>query len=571
MTVAPTISSRGGRSGPRTGYGGTGEVERAAAMRAAIAAGTSSPRIAILGAGAGGLCMAIRLKDAGIDTFSVYEKSTGVGGTWRDNSYPGAACDVPSHLYSFSFASKSDWTRRFAEQPEILAYFESLVDRFDLGPHLRFGTEVTEAHFDDDTGTWTLRTAGAERGSDRTITADVVVSGLGQLNRPNIPAIAGLDTFSGPVFHSARWDHDHDLRGERVGVIGVGASAIQFVPRVAAQARRTTVFQRSSNYVAPKKDRAFSPPARWVFEHVPGAQRAYRDSIYWRLEARFAIMARRSRLGRMMERQFRKQIQPLVSDRLTAQALVPDYPPGCKRILIADDWYPTLLRPDVEVVTTAVDRIEADAVVTADEARYPVDTIVLGTGFHSTEFLSPLKITGRGGRDLNEVWADGARAFLGLSVPGFPNLFMLYGPNTNLGHNSILFMIEQQVGYALRLIEEKVVADLRSVAVRPASADRFDAEVQAAAAETVWAEDCHSWYKTDSGRITNNWTDHTTRYRSRMAVPDLSDWELEPAGAVMDSPDMEVVTAESRSRLQIEGVDEGVQVAPAPGSPHPGQ
>jgi cation diffusion facilitator CzcD-associated flavoprotein CzcO len=533
MAVSETsttgTSDRTMTSGGCTGYGGRGESARAAEARAAIRAGAPSPRIAILGAGAGGLCMAGRLKDAGIDTFTIFEKSDGVGGTWRDNSYPGAACDVPSHLYSFSFAPKTDWSRKFAEQPEILGYFESLVERFDLGPHLRLGTEVTEAHYDDASGTWTLRTAGAEGEPDGTFVADVVVSGLGQLNRPHIPDVPGLDTFEGAVFHSARWDHGHDLRGERVGVIGIGASAIQFVPRVAVQARHTTLFQRSSNYVAPKKDRPFRGWERWLFEHVPAVQRAYRDSIYWRLEARFALMRRKSRLGAYMERAFRKQISPMVSPRLTEAALIPDYPPGCKRILIADDWYPTLLRRDVEVVTLAVERIEPDAVVTADGGRHPVDALVFGTGFRTTEFLAPLNITGRGGRDLNEVWADGARAFLGLSVPGFPNLFMLYGPNTNLGHNSILFMIEQQVGYTLRMIEEKVTAGLRSVAVRPDAADRFDHDVQAAAADTVWAEGCHSWYKTEDGRITNNWTGHTTAYRKRLSAPDLADWELEPA------------------------------------------
>ncbi len=524
MAVASTNSSRM-TSGDRTGYGGSGEQERADAVRRALAGGAPSPRVAILGAGAGGLCMAIRLRQAGIDTFTIYEKSDGVGGTWRDNTYPGAACDVPSHLYSFSFASKNDWTRKFAEQPEILAYFESLVDRYDLGPHLRFGTEVTEAHYDDGAGTWTLQTTGDEP----TVTADVVVSGLGQLNRPYIPPIPGLDSFGGTVFHSARWDHDHDLRGERVGVVGIGASAIQFVPRVAQVARHTVLFQRSSNYVAPKADRPFRPWERWALAHVPGLQRAYRESIYWRLEARFAVMRKRSRLGGFMEQQFRKQLRPLVSERLPEEAVLPDYPPGCKRILIANDWYPTLLRPDVDVVTSGVERVTEDAIVTADGTEHPVDTIIFGTGFRTTEFLSPLKVTGRGGRDLNEVWADGARAYLGLSVPGFPNLFMLYGPNTNLGHNSILFMIEQQVGYALRLVEEKVLRGLRSVDVRPAAADRFDAEVQAAAADTVWAEDCHSWYKTDAGRITNNWTAHTTEYRRRLSHPDLSAWDLEPA------------------------------------------
>lgn len=514
----------------RTGYGGRGERRRAERTRAALAAGTAPPRIAILGAGAAGLCMAIRLRDAGIDTFTIYEKSDGVGGTWRDNTYPDAACDVPSHLYSFSFASKRDWTRRFARQPEILGYFEGLVDRFDLAPHLRLGVEVTEAHYDESEGTWTLRTAAAEGEPDGTVVADVVVSGLGQLNRPFIPDIPGLEAFreaGGTVFHSARWDHDHDLTGERVGVVGIGASAIQFVPPVAAAAGNTTLFQRSSNYVAPRKDRAFTPWERRILEHVPAAQRLYRESIYWRFEARFNMMRRRSRLGRWMQQQFRRQLAPLVSERLTEAALIPDYPVGCKRILISDNWYPTLMRPDVDVVTSHVERIADGCVETADGARHPVDALIFGTGFRTTEFLSPLKITGRGGRDLNEVWADGARAFLGLAVPGFPNLFMLYGPNTNLGHNSILFMIEQQVGYVLRLIEEKVLLGLRSVDVDEGAADRFDDEVQDAATRTVWAEGCHSWYKTADGRVTNNWTAHTTVYRRLLSSPDPDDWVLE--------------------------------------------
>ncbi|HPU38283.1 MAG TPA: NAD(P)/FAD-dependent oxidoreductase [Microthrixaceae bacterium] len=519
----------------RTGFGGSGERERSERTRAAIAAGAPSPRIAIIGAGAAGLCMAIRLRDAGIDSFTIYEKADGVGGTWRDNTYPHAACDVPSHLYSFSFASKADWTRKFARQPEILEYFESLVDRFDLAHHLRFGIEVTEAHYDDAQGSWTLHMSGPDVAGTvvgGTVVADVVVSGLGQLNRPYIPDISGLDDFvdeGGTAFHSARWDHDHDLTGERVGVIGIGASAIQFVPPVAEAAGHTTLFQRSANYVGPRKDRAFSERERWTFTHVPGAQRAYRESIYWRFEARFNAMRAGSRLGAWMQQQFHKGLQPMISDRLSEQALIPDYPIGCKRILIADDWYPTLMRPDVDVVTSGIDRIEDGAVITADGARHPVDTLIFGTGFRSTEFLSPLKITGRSGKDLNDVWANGARAFLGLAVPEFPNLFMLYGPNTNLGHNSILFMIEQQVGYTLRLIEEKVLLRLRSVEVAPVADSRFDAEVQSAAARTVWAEGCHSWYKTADGRITNNWTDHTTVYRRMLSDPDPADWLLERA------------------------------------------
>jgi cation diffusion facilitator CzcD-associated flavoprotein CzcO len=515
-------------SGGVTGAVAEGREERARALRSALDAGVPSPRVAVLGAGAGGLCMAIQLKLAGIDTVTVYEKSDGVGGTWRDNTYPGAACDVPSHLYSFSFASKADWSRRFAPQPEILGYFESLVDAYDLAPHLRFGVEVTDATWSDDDRTWTLGLR--DRDGERTeVTADVVVSGLGQLNRPYVPDIPGLEDFGGSVFHSARWDHDHDLRGERVGVIGIGASAIQFVPEVAKVAREVVLFQRSANYVGPRKDRPYPAWQRRLFERFPAVQRLYRDSIYWRLEARFNVMRRGSRLGRFFQDQFAKQLRPLISDRLSRAALIPDYPPGCKRILIADDWYPTLLRPNVSVVTDGVAKVAPHAVVTEDGTEYPLDTLVFGTGFRTTEFLAPLRVTGRDGLDLNDVWADGAKAFLGLSVPGFPNFFMLYGPNTNLGHNSILFMIEQQVGYVVQLLEEEVTRGVRAADVRPEAAERFDAEVQAAAADTVWAEGCHSWYKTEDGRITNNWTDHTTRYRKRLARPELTDWELLPA------------------------------------------
>lgn len=517
-----------------TGYGGRGERERAAAVRAALAAGAPTPRVAIIGAGAAGLCMAIRLRDAGIDSFTIYEKSDGVGGTWRDNTYPGAACDVPSHLYSFSFASKRDWTRRFAGQPEILGYFESLVDRFDLSGHLRLGTEVTEAHYDDATGTWTLRTATSdgepsEGTSAGTVVADVVVSGLGQLNRPYVPDIPGLDAFvegGGTVFHSARWDHDHDLSEDRVGVVGIGASAIQFVPPVAASAAHTTLFQRSANYVGPRNDREFTPRERWIFENVPGAQKAYRESIYWRFEARFNVMRAGSRLGRWMQGQFRKGLQPMVSERLPEAALVPDYPVGCKRILIADDWYPTLLRPDVDVVTSGIERIEDGAVLTDDGRRTPVDTLIFGTGFRSTEFLSPLKITGRSGRDLNEVWVDGARAYMGLAVPGFPNLFMLYGPNTNLGHNSILFMIEAQVRLIVQLVDAMVRERRTSVEVDPLAFEASNRDVRERLAASVWATGCESWYKNAAGTITNNWPGSTLAYWRRLRTAKANDWRF---------------------------------------------
>lgn len=494
--------------------------------------------------------MAIRLLERGITSFTIYEKSGGVGGTWRDNSYPGAACDVPSHLYSFSFAPKTDWTRKFAEQPEILSYFESLVDRFDLGPHLRFHTAVTAATWDDDQALWHLKAQSAHElvadspartGNPATRTtwaraatgevaefdAEIVVSGLGQLNRPNIPDIPGLESFEGTMFHSARWDHDHDLRGERVAVVGIGASAIQFVPQVAQEARQLTLFQRSVNYVAPKPDRAFRSWEHWLLEHVPPLQRLYRESIYWRFEARFMLMRRGSRMGAMLQKKFADQLAPMVQPGLPREALIPEYTPGCRRILIANDWYPTLLRPNTSVVTDSIERVTPKGLVTSTGAEIDVDTIIFGTGFHATEFLSPLHIHGRDGVDLNEVWKEGARALLGVAVAGFPNLFILYGPNTNLGHNSILFMIEQQVGYILQLIDDLMAPGVRSVEVTDEAMARFDDEILAATAKTVWAEDCASWYKNDAGRVTNNWPDFTVRYRRRMRHPDRADFATE--------------------------------------------
>lgn len=506
---------------------GTQVIDTAATVRRAVARGAWTPRVAILGAGAAGLCAAIALREAGIRTFEVWEKSDGVGGTWRDNTYPGAGCDVPSHLYSFSFASKRDWTRKFAGQEEILGYFESLVDRFDLGPHLRFGREVVSADWDEHTACWRLRLADGGESE-----ADVVLSGLGQLNRPYVPDLPGLDTFGGPTFHSARWRHDVDLTGKDVAVVGIGASAIQFVPPVAAAADHVTLFQRTPNYVAPKGDREFTQAQRWALVHVPGLQRLYRSWIYWKLEARWTFMRRGSRLGRFMQQRFASEVGKLASERLPTDALVPNYVPGCRRILISDDWYPTLLRPHVDVVSAGVVAVEPGAVVTEDGGRHRADVLVFGTGFRTTEFLSPVRITGREGRVLEEDWSDGASAFLGLARPGFPNLFMMYGPNTNLGHNSILFMIEQQVGCIVEVLQRMVLERLAAVEPTPAAMSAFDAFVDEAVAATVWAEDCSSWYKNAAGRVTNNWPGPTVAYRRRLRRVAADEWAVRPRAAV---------------------------------------
>ncbi|HEX2578053.1 MAG TPA: NAD(P)/FAD-dependent oxidoreductase [Aquihabitans sp.] len=488
-----------------------------------VAAGTPTPRIAIIGAGFGGLGMAARLRQAGIETFAIHEKADRIGGTWRDNTYPGAACDVPSHLYSLSFAPKADWTRKFPEQAEILDYLEQVVDDFGLRPHVRFGSEVSSATFDEHAGVWHL--AFADGTAD---TVDVVVSATGQLNRPHTPEVAGLETFAGTAFHSARWDHDHDLTGRDVAVIGIGASAIQFVPEIAERAGTVTLFQRSVNYVAPKPDGEFSDRAKAAFARLPLLRKAYRASIWVRFDARWMLFRKDSAMGRMAQGRFDEGLQQLVGP-LPADAVIPDYPVGCKRLLISNDWYPTLLRPNVQVVTDTVERVEPDAVV-AGGTRYPADTLIFGTGFLSTGFLAPMRVIGRGGVELHEHWVDGAEAHLGLAVAGFPNLFLLYGPNTNLGHNSIVFMLERQIGYVLTCIRALVEDRLAWLDVRPDVQERSNRRLHAALERTVWAASCHSWYKTASGRITNNWSGPTITYWLRTRRPRLDDFERVPAG-----------------------------------------
>jgi cation diffusion facilitator CzcD-associated flavoprotein CzcO len=496
------------------------------ALAPPVAAGASTPRVAIIGSGYGGLAMACRLRQAGIETFTIYEKASAVGGTWRDNTYPGAACDVPSHLYSLSFAPKADWSRKFPQQPEILAYLEGVADRFGLRPHLVLGAELTEAAWRADDQVWALTFADGT-----TAEAEVVVAATGQLNRPSIPAIDGLDRFDGTAFHSARWDHDHDLAGRRVGVVGIGASAIQFVPPVAAAAEHVTLFQRSSNYVAPKSDPVFSDRTKALLAAVPALRLLYRWSIWARFEARWIVFRRGSPLGALMERAFHKGLAPLVSESLPAEALLPDSPIGCKRILISDDWYPTLLRPNVRVVTAAVDRVEPDAVVTADGERHEVDTLIFGTGFASTGFLHPIRVIGRDGRDLHGEWAGGAEAHLGITVAGFPNLFLLYGPNTNLGHNSIVFMLERQVAYALTWIRRLVEEGAASAEVRADVQATSNRRIQHQLARSVWAESCRSWYKTSTGKITNNWPGPTVAYWWRTLRPNRAEFLVrEPVG-----------------------------------------
>lgn len=473
-------------------------------------------RVVIIGSGFGGLCMAIQLKLAGVHSFTVLEKADRLGGTWRDNTYPGAACDSPSFVYCYSFEQKADWSRMWAEQAEILAYMEHCARKYDLLPHIRFGTEVASARFDADAGAWRLRTVAGE-----SIEAEVMVSAVGQLNRPSTPDLPGLETFQGTSFHSARWRHDVALEGKTVAVIGNAASAIQFIPQIAPRVKRLHVFQRSANWMIAKNDRPYSAREKRLFTRFPLLARLYRWSIWAAFESRFPIFRQNKFMSRRLTRLAEEGMREVVPDPALQKILVPDYPIGGKRILISDDYYQTLCREHVEVVTSPIARVTAEAIVTRDGRTRPVDVVIVATGFESTSFLAPMRIEGPGGRVLDEAWRNGAEAYLGMTVSGFPNFFMLYGPNTNLGHNSILFMLECQVRYVMSCLATLRTRDLAWMDVRPEVMREYNERLQALLGERVWARTGKSWYKRADGRITNNWSSSTVAYwwRTRRVDP----------------------------------------------------
>jgi len=476
-------------------------------------------RIAIIGAGFGGLGMAIQLTRHGEQDLVVLEKQADLGGCWHDNTYPGAACDVPSHLYSFSFEPCFDWSHRFARQHEIHAYLEHCADQYDVRRHIRFRTEVTAANFDEDTGRWQLQLADGGA-----ITAGILITATGQLNRPAVPELPGLEDFRGRWFHSARWNHDFDPAGKDVAVVGTGASAIQFIPPLAKQARNLYVFQRSAPYVVPRPDKAWKPWQRRLMQRFPVLQKLDRARIYAALEARVPGFTFLPFLMKVYAWRFHRLLRKQVRDPELRRKLTPDYPLGCKRVLLANDYYPALVRDHVEVIDTGIERVTEDSVIAADGRERKVDAIVFGTGFQATDFLSPIRITGRDGHSLNQAWRDGAEAYLGMTVHGFPNLFMLYGPNTNLGHSSVIYMLESQIHYILQCLDLIRSRELRYLEVRAEPQDRFNRQIQHRMERTVWQQGCESWYKTADGRNTNNWPGFTFIYRRRTRHVQLDDY-----------------------------------------------
>jgi cation diffusion facilitator CzcD-associated flavoprotein CzcO len=471
--------------------------------------------VLIIGAGFGGIGMAIRLRRAGVRDVVVLEKAAELGGTWRDNVYPGAACDIPSHLYSFSFERRRDWSRRYPPQEEILDYLRDCAAKYGIEP--RFGKEVEEASFDEDRGLWRVRTTAGEE-----FTARALVAACGQLNRPAYPQIP--NTFGGAAFHSARWNHDYDLRGKRVAVIGTGASAVQFVPHVVEKAERVHVFQRTPPYVIDKADRPYAGWEQRLLRWVPALRTLSRVRTYARLEARGLAFISAPRLMRGPERVFLRRLAEEVPDDALRTALTPEYVMGCKRILLSDDYYAAFRRQGVELVTEPIERISETGVVTADGRERTVDAVIYGTGFRTHGFVAPMSVRGLGGRELNDTWREGAEAYLGIAVSGFPNLFLLYGPNTNLGHNSIIYMLESQFNYVVGCV--RALTRAKYIDVRPDVQNAFNREIQSRFRGTVWVRGCTSWYKTADGKIVNNWPGYTFAYRRATRRPDPRDFRV---------------------------------------------
>jgi cation diffusion facilitator CzcD-associated flavoprotein CzcO len=484
-------------------------------------------RAVVIGAGFGGIGMAIALKQAGIEDFVVLDRADDLGGTWRDNSYPGLTCDIPSHLYSFSFRPWP-WSRRFPPREEILAYLHALVTERGLGPHLRFGCGVTAAEFDEQRAIWklTLDDGG-------TLQARAVVCALGQLGRPALPDIAGRDSFAGPWWHSARWNHEVDLAGRRVAVVGTGASAIQFVPEIAKVAGHVTVYQRSAPYVLPKADRPYRDAEQALYDRLPIIRKAERLRIFLYGELLTSGFVLSPKLLAGPIQLWRRQLRAQIADPELRARCIPDYVLGCKRVAFSNAWYPALARPDVELVTERILRVSPDGLVTADGTTRVADVIIYGTGFKAAEFLAPMQVSGLGGGRLQQAWQDGPQAYLGITVSGFPNFFMLYGPNTNLGGNSIIYMLEGQIGYVLGALQALRAGRLAWLDVRPDVQDAFNSWVQSASRTSVWESGCHSWYTTPSGRNTNNWPDHTFMYRRRVRRFDLAAYRVRPARPAM--------------------------------------
>lgn len=483
-------------------------------------------RAIVAGAGLGGLAAAIKLKEAGITDLVLLEQSDRVGGVWRQNTYPGCACDVPVALYSFSFAPAMHWSRRFPPSHEVQTYCEMVTDQFGLRPHLRVNEGAQTAVWDRDKKVWRVTTA-----KGAVLEAEILVAALGQLNRPQWPEIAGLSDFGGARMHAAEWDHSVDLTGKRVGVIGSAASAVQLIPEVAKIAGHLSVFQRTPNYLLPRQDQILTEADKALLLSAPElAMRlaaVQRETIFESSDQYFWQVFQWTPEGRAAyAEQARLHLEAQVADPELRKKLTPDYPIGCKRILFCDDFYPALQRPNVTLVTEAIDRVTSTGIATKDGRHHELDVLVCATGFETTGWKWSLAVTGASGVSLHDTWAQGPEAYLGLMAADFPNLFFMYGPHTNLGHNSIIAMLEAQAEYLGAAVRGASARGFSAFAPTQAAQAQFMARLDQDLAATVWADPaCASWYKNAAGRITQNWGSNVTAYRAAVAEPHWDDFE----------------------------------------------
>jgi cation diffusion facilitator CzcD-associated flavoprotein CzcO len=478
-------------------------------------------RVGIVGAGFAGLGMAIRLKESGVEDFVIWERDADVGGTWWANTYPGCQCDIPSHLYSFSFALNPNWRRTYAPQPEIEAYIREVTDRFGLRPHIETSCAVTDARWDEATDRWHVTTEAGE------YTADILIAAPGPLSEPAIPDLPGLDTFDGTTFHTANWNHDHDLTGRRVAVVGTGASAIQTVPEIQPIVDTLTVFQRTPPWVVPHRDRPITDAERRVYRALPPLQRAVRAGVYFGRELLVAGLVYRPKLMDVLQKLAEGHLKKHVPDPALRAKLTPEYALGCKRILPSNRWYPAVTQPNVDLVTDGIDHIRPDGIVDGNGELHQVDTIIFATGFHVTDIRIAHRLTGRTGATLDSEWNGSPEAYRGTAVKNFPNLFFLVGPNTGLGHNSIIFMIEAQVQYVMDALVHMDAANATRVEVRPDAQRAYNEHVQRKLATTVWnTGGCSSWYLDRNGRNATIWPDFTFRYWARTRQFDPQAYEL---------------------------------------------
>jgi cyclohexanone monooxygenase len=459
-----------------------------------------SPSVGIIGAGPGGLALGIFLRRAGFRDFTIFDREDGVGGTWRVNTYPGLACDVRSHLYSYSFDLNANWSRVWSGQREILDYFERCAQRYELGPNLRLHTEITAARWDAGTNTWQLRTGSGEEHR-----FDVVVSAVGMFTRPVLPALVEDEPFAGTLMHTARWDHSVDLADARVAVLGTGSTASQLVPEVAKVAKKVYSVQRSPTWIMPKPDRPYTQREKWVFTHVPFAKKIYRTRLWLRSESNISVIEDGSDKTQEFKGIALRVLESTVSDEELRRRLTPDHPFGCKRLVFATDYLQTLTQPHVEVVSSPARSLRARTLVTEDGTEMEVDVVVCATGYAAADYLGQIDVAGEDGTTLREKWADGAYAYLGMAVPDVPNFFMLYGPNTNVGSNSVIFMLEAQARYIVRALKYMRRRRKTYIAVRPQAMAAFIAKIDEWMEGTVWLTRCSNYFRAANGRVVTQW------------------------------------------------------------------